>query len=97
MLDMNSSRVQRTTEQIACDMDGEVVVLDLKSGIYYGLDTVGARIWNLIEQPMALAAIREVIMSEYDVSQADCDRDIMAFVQKMREVGLVDVSSESHP
>jgi len=91
---MNSSRIQRTTEQIACDMDGETVVLDLKSGIYYGLDAVGARVWSLIEQPSSLAAIRDAIMSEYDVDAESCGRDIMAFVNKMQELGLVDVTNE---
>jgi hypothetical protein len=96
MLDMNSSRVQRATEQIACDMDGEVVVLDLKSGIYYGLDAVGARVWSLIEQPASLAAIRDAIMSEYDVDAESCDRDILVFVKRMQELGLIDVSDVSN-
>jgi Coenzyme PQQ synthesis protein D (PqqD) len=92
-VDMNSSLVRRSTNHIACDMDGEVVILDLQSGTYYGLDVVGASVWTLIEQPVCLGAIREAIMSEYDVDAETCDRDILAFLDKMQAVGLVEVSN----
>ena len=90
---MNSSLVRRSTNQIACDMDGEVVILDLKSGTYYGLDAVAAKVWDLIEHPVCLGAIREVIMSEYDVDAETCDRDILTFLDQMQAVGLVEVSN----
>jgi hypothetical protein len=72
-------------------MGDEVVVLDLNSGTYYGLDDLGTRIWNLIEQPASLAMIRETIMSEYDVDADTCDRDVLAFLNKMQAAGLVEV------
>ena len=87
--------VRRTTDQIACDMGGELVVLDLKSGFYYGLDTVGAQVWSLIEHPMSIAAIRDAIMAEYDVPADVCEQDIRAFVDKMQAAGLVEVKRES--
>lgn len=90
-LDMNSSVVQRSADQIACEMSGEIVVLDLKSGFYYGLDAVAARVWSLIEQPASLMAIREIIMSEYDVDAESCEHDILSFVDKMRAVGLIEI------
>lgn len=74
-------------------MGGEVVILDLKSGMYYGVDVVGAKVWTLIEQPASLCAIREAIMSEYDVDAERCDRDILAFVKQMQAAGLVEVSN----
>ena len=90
---MTSALIKRSTNQIACDMDGEVVILDLKSGTYYGLDVVGASVWALIEHPVCLGAIREAIMSEYDVDAETCDRDILAFLDKMQGIGLVEVTN----
>jgi hypothetical protein len=78
-------------------MGGEMVVLDLKSGCYYGLDAVGARVWALIEQPASLSVIRDAIMAEYEVDAERCERDIQAFLDKMQAVGLVEVSHESLP
>jgi hypothetical protein len=94
-LDMNSSIVRRSANQIGCDMGEEVVILDLKSGTYYGLDDLGARIWNLIEQPASLVTIREAIMSEYEVDAETCDRDILAFLNRMQVAGLVEVGDAS--
>lgn len=76
-------------------MGGEVVILDLKSGNYYGLDAVGARVWTLIEAPTSLADIRRIIMDEYEVDAETCERDILAFVNQMQAVGIVEVCSGS--
>ena len=88
--------VQRSSNQIACDMGGEVVILDLKSGTYHGLDALGARVWSLIEQPASVAAIRDAIMAEYDVDAATCERDILAFLRQMETVGLLEISDGAH-
>ena len=94
-MEINSSLIKRSTDQIACDMGGEVVILDLKSGNYYGLDAVGARVWTLIEAPTSLADIRRVIMDEYEVDAQTCERDILAFINQMQAVGIVEVCSGS--
>jgi len=75
-------------------MGGESIILNLKSGIYYSLDEVGARIWALIEDPMAVVAIRDAILSEYDVPAEVCERDIQAFIERMDAAGLIEVPIE---
>ena len=88
------SVVKRTTNQVCCDMDGESIILNLKSGIYYSVDEVGARIWALIEQPMTVTAIRDAILREYDVPAEVCERDIRAFIERMDAAGLIEVPIE---
>jgi hypothetical protein len=92
-MNINGSLVRRATDQIACDMGGETVILDLKSGTYYGVDVLGARIWTLIEQPASVASIRDAIVADYDVDDATCERDILAFLEQMREAGLVEIAN----
>jgi hypothetical protein len=74
-------------------MGGEVVILDLKSGTYYGLDLVGVTVWTAIEQPASVDTIREAVMAEYDVDAETCDQDILAFLAQMQAAGLVEISS----
>ena len=50
-------------------LDGEAVLLDLASGTYFGLDAVGTRIWELLDQRQPLAAILDAILDEYDVEE----------------------------
>lgn len=89
----DASIVNRTTNQVCCDMGGESIILNLKSGIYYGLDEVGAKIWALIEQPKAITDIRDAILKEYDVEADACDRDVLAFIEQMDAAGLIEVKN----
>jgi hypothetical protein len=90
----DASVVKRTTNQVCCDMGGESIILNLKSGVYFSLDEVGARIWALIEQPTAVTAIRDAILKEYDVQAEVCERDVQAFLEGMDAAGLVEVLIE---
>ena len=90
----DASVVKRTANQVCCDMGGESIVLNLKSGIYYSLDEVGARIWALIEQPITITAIRDAILSEYEVQAEVCERDVRAFIEGMDAAGLIEVLIE---
>ena len=45
------SVVVATKDQVSCDLAGEAAILNIKSGVYYGLDPVGARIWTLMQEP----------------------------------------------
>lgn len=89
------SVVQRSANQIACDMGGEVVILDLQSGTYYGLDLLAARVWSLIEQPASVSAIRDAIVADHDVDAETCERDILVFLKQMQVAGLVEISNGS--
>ena len=56
-------------EVVSCDLDGEAAILNIKDGIYYGLDPVGAKIWNLIQKPLVIDEIIKIILNEYDVDK----------------------------
>lgn len=81
-------------EQVSCDLGGEAAILNLKSGVYYGLDPIGARIWNLIQEPKNLNEIREILLKEYDVEPDRCERDLLALLQKLADEGLIEVKDE---
>ena len=86
-----NSVVVATKNQVASDLAGEVVLLSLKTGMYYGLDRVGARIWELIQEPTSVAAVRDAIVSEYDVGPEQCQRDTLELLQHLAVEGLIEV------
>jgi hypothetical protein len=90
----DASVLKRTTNQVCCDLGGESIILNLKSGIYYSLDELGTRIWALIEQPTAITGIRDAIVAEYDVQPEVCERDVRAFIEGMEAAGLIEVLVE---
>jgi hypothetical protein len=67
---------------VAREVGDEVVILDLDTGIYYGLDCVGARIWNLLSSGRTLDEVCETILAEYEVERSRLESDVdRLFVQ----------------
>jgi len=85
------STVVAAKDQVSSDLGGETAILDLKAGIYYGLDDVGARVWNLIQAPRNVSDIRDMLLEEYDVAPERCERDLLALLQRLVDEGLVEV------
>jgi hypothetical protein len=85
------STVVATGDQVSSDLKGEVAILNLKAGVYYGLDDVGARIWTLLQEPKTVSEIRDVLLQEYDVEADRCKRDLLALLQRLVNEGLVEV------
>lgn len=84
-------------DQMASDVAGETVILGLTAGRYYGVDAVGARVWQLIQTPTAFADVQRAIVSEYEVEPARCEADLLALLQKMADAGLVEVRDAGAP
>jgi len=89
------STVVAVKDQVSADLAGEAVILNLKSGVYYGLNPVGARIWQLIQEPKAVTTIRDSLLEEYEVKTDICERDLLALLRELAAVGLVEVKHET--
>lgn len=85
----SGSTVVATTGQLSCTLSGEVVILSIQEGAYYGLDAVGARIWELIREPRRVSEVRDTLLQEYDVEPGECERDLLALLQKLADQGLI--------
>ena len=72
-----------------------MAILNIKSGEYYGLDEVGARVWRLMSQPHTLAEIIGEITSEYEVDPARCESDLFSLVGKLAVHGLVEIGNRA--
>jgi hypothetical protein len=83
------SRIRANDDVLFQDLQGEGVLLNLKTGAYFGLDQVGTRVWQLLEQHEALSEIVAAILAEYDVPEARCAEDILALIADMEKQGLV--------
>jgi hypothetical protein len=81
--------VVRNAEMPFRKLDDEVVMLDVAAGCYYGLDAVGSRVWELLEQPRQVREVCLVLVREFDVSLDVCERDVLALVERLLAAGLV--------
>jgi hypothetical protein len=67
----------------------ETVLLDLESGMYFGLDGVGKRIWEAIGEGLTLGEIAAIIVSEYEIEVNQAQADVIEFVGDLVERGLL--------
>jgi len=71
------------------ELGGEMVLLDLASESYFGLDEVGARIWGLLKEHGELQTVFEAMLEEYDVEPEKLEKDLLDLVGRLLEAGLV--------
>lgn len=84
-----TTRLMRTTDVLASDVDGELVMMDVKSGSYFNLDRVGTDIWNRLEAPLSLGELCAALEQSYEAETETIARDTRAFVETMLENGLL--------
>lgn len=84
-----ADRVTAHPSVIGRDLAGETVLLDLHSGVYYGLDAIGTRMWNLLMARHTLDEACGVMANEYDVPLRVLQRDLSDLLQDLLERGLV--------
>jgi hypothetical protein len=76
---------------MARQVGDETVILDLGSGTYFGLDPVGARIWQLIGEGKTLGEICDTMLDEYDVTREALERDVVELADKLLEQKLISI------
>lgn len=74
---------------ISRTIGGETVILDLESGTYFGLDPVGARIWQLLEGGKSLGEACDAMIEEYDVERDELERDALALAAELVDKKLI--------
>lgn len=83
------SRVRPNKEVLFQELQGEAVLLNLSSGMYFGLDPVGTRIWQLIGEHGKLSDVVQVMVDEFEVGEDRCAADLLALVAELQENDLV--------
>lgn len=88
-----SDKVTIPAQVMARVVGDETVILDLANGSYYGLDPVGARIWQLMSEGQTLVQIGEAMLADYDVTREEIERDVLALGQTLLDKNLVSVGA----
>ncbi len=70
-------------------LDAEIVLLHLTSETYFGLDEVGSRMWQLLEEHGTTEPVVAAILQEYDVDEATVRSDVDRLVGELAAAGLI--------
>jgi hypothetical protein len=93
-----TSKLSANKRSVACDLEGEMVILNLDSGVYFGLNPVGGAIWNYIQDERSLEEVIGYLLAQYKVERARCEAEVVVLLQKMAAQGLIDIRADIlHP
>ncbi len=96
MSDISDTTIIRAARhQVSGKISEESVILDLDAGIYYGVNSLGSRIWELVQEPCAVGQIVEALLADFEVEPRCCLNDLLEFLADMESRGLIEVDDEA--
>ena len=88
-----STMIKRVLHQVSCNLNDEVAILNLQSTLYFGLDEVGACVWQALEEPNRVDALCKAVASHFEVSETACEADVLTFLAALQEAGLIETAA----
>ena len=87
------SVIVRSGDVVHTEMhDGEILMMSVENGEYYGLDEIGSEIWRMLEEPLLVTQICEELIVSFDVGPEECERDVIGLLQEMlTPLGIIGV------
>ena len=90
---LETQKITISDQALSQEVNGETVILDMASESYFGLDEVGTRIWQLLQEKDDLHTVFETLLDEYEVEAGQLETDIKELLEKLVESGLVKIEA----
>ena len=84
MIELNQI-LKRGEEYVHSAIDGEMVMMNINTGMYTSLNETAVAIWEILENPMTVAEILVKLQESYDVSEEQCKIDVLPFFDQLVE------------
>jgi hypothetical protein len=88
----SSTILSRSDSAFATEVDGEVVLIGIATGQYFGLDAIGSAIWRQLDQPRRIGDIFAQLQSDFEGDPAAIEHDTLAFLEKLVARQLVNAA-----
>lgn len=84
----------RNSDLAAADLDGQIVILSVREGAYFGFNAVASEIWRLLSQPCRVGDLFDALAQSHAVDAATLSRDVLPFLQTLIERKLARYHSD---
>lgn len=74
------------------DLNGDLVMMDLEEGRYFSLNSVGSRIWELIEEPIQVNKVIDTLLEEYEINRNQCEENVLEFLGELNDSKIISIS-----
>jgi len=89
----DNSIISRHNDIVFNMLDDEIVMMSIKNAEYYGLDSIGSRIWEIIEKPVSFKQLLNILVTEYDVNEEQCKTDVTVFLIALEKKNIIKIDS----
>ena len=89
-MDINSI-VMQSKEIDATDLNGDTVMMNLEKGKYFALNSIGSRIWELIDEKKVVNQVIDELLEEYEVDKETCVETVIIFLNRLKDEELIKV------
>jgi Coenzyme PQQ synthesis protein D (PqqD) len=86
-----TSTVSAAPGQVSSTVEGEAVILNVQTGVYYGLNPVGAWVWDELQSPTTVAELLEGLMAEFEVDEDRGEADLVTLLEDLAGASLIEV------
>jgi len=93
----SATLVVRDASFMEAEVDDEIVALSIEKGTCYGLNSVGARIWRMLANPIRIADICKALVIEYEVDPETCEREVLDLLAELLAEGIIGTPANSGP
>lgn len=87
-----STTYKVSSNHLYSEVADEAVILDVESGVYYGLDSVGVDIWRWLQKPQTEDQLLDLVLEEYEVTPEQAEQDLQSILKEMLNAGLLDAT-----
>jgi hypothetical protein len=84
-----STKYIQNKKVIQSKIGDEVVMLDMDSGFYFGLNSVASIIWGKLEKPISLEEVINELLEEYNIDRQTCEYDTRLFLDQLFEKNII--------
>ncbi|MEA1877569.1 MAG: PqqD family protein [Bacteroidota bacterium] len=82
-------RYERNHQIIDGELDDQQVMMHIDKGMYYGLNPIGKRIWDMLEKPKSFEEMTQTLLQEFEVSEQQCKKEVQEFLDDAIEKDIL--------
>lgn len=84
--------VKIAKDTIFQELEGEAVLLNMQTGIYFGLNSMGSRIWQLLSEHSDVQTVGSILLGEFDIREKQLQNHLSKFIETLKSKGLIEVN-----
>ena len=86
-----TSYIVASKDLLSSRLGDEIVILSVNGGKYYGLNPLAAFVWNFLSDPVQFDTLKSAVLSEYEVAEDQCIKDLTKLINDLQNEGLVSI------